>query len=138
MRPKDLSAEAASVFKVYTWIGCSEATALDLVRQDGLVEESEGDGLARSLGAIFSLSEDAARVAAQGRGSVSEFGRGSRDGYSSGDVFDRARATLNEMSDAEVDSMLIEEQRRRKNPKASPAKSVGSRPAVISEHTGGR
>jgi hypothetical protein len=90
VQPKDLSEEAASAFEVYRWMGVSESAAMDLLRADGLVEESGVDesgvgGLAGSLGNIFGLSEAAARVASRGRGSVSEVAVRSSAGLQPGD-----------------------------------------------------
>jgi hypothetical protein len=73
LRVEDLRGEARDAYRMWhDFFGLSEASALDLVRADGLVEESGVDGLAGSLGNIFGLSEAAARVASRGRGSVSE------------------------------------------------------------------
>jgi hypothetical protein len=83
LRVEDLRGEARDAYRIWhDFVGLSEASALDLVRADGLVEESgvDGsgvhgsgvDGLAGPLGNIFGLSEAAARVASRGRGSVSE------------------------------------------------------------------
>jgi hypothetical protein len=122
MQPKDLPAEARSAFNVWRWMGVSEQAAMDLLRQDGLVEES---GLAGSLASIFSLNEEAAKVAARGRESVSE-ARGWDSSRSSGDVFEAAREALARMSDAECDQVLVEEQKRRKASKATSGSSGGS------------
>jgi hypothetical protein len=78
LRVEDLRGEARDTYRMWhDFFGLSEASALDLLRADGLVEESgvDGsglDGLAGSLGNIFGLSEAAARIASPGRGSVSE------------------------------------------------------------------
>ena len=126
LRAEDLRGEAADAFRMWhDFFGLSEESALRAVAQDGLVEESEVDGLAGSLASIFSLSEGAARVAARGRESVSGT-RGWDSSRSSGDAFAVAQEALSRMSDAECDAMLEEQQRRRKAKKASPAQSGGS------------
>lgn len=93
LRVEDLRGEARDAYRIWhDFFGLSEASALDLVRADGLVEESgvDGsgiDGLAGSLGNIFGLSEAAARVASRGRGSVSEVAVRSSAGPEPGDAW---------------------------------------------------
>jgi hypothetical protein len=134
VRPSDLSGEAASAFRMWhDFFGLSEESAMNALRQDGLVSSSDDDGgLASSLASIFSLSEGAARVAARGRGS----GATNVAGGATSSNFDEVRSTevrlqraeeaLAAMSDAECDQMLAEEKRRRK--------AAGkAHPAVVSE-----
>jgi hypothetical protein len=98
LRVEDLRGEARDAYRIWhDFVGLSEASALDLVRADGLVEESgvDGsgvhgsgvDGLAGPLGNIFGLSEAAARVASRGRGSVSEVAVRSSAGPEPGDAW---------------------------------------------------
>jgi hypothetical protein len=98
LRVEDLRGEARDAYRIWhDFFGLSEASALDLVRADGLVEESgvDGsgvhgsgvDGLAGPLGNIFGLSEAAARVASRGRGSVSEVAVRSSAGPEPGDAW---------------------------------------------------
>jgi hypothetical protein len=84
---EDLRGEARDAYRMWhDFFGLSEASALDLVRADGLVEGSGVDGLAGSLGNIFGLSEGAARAASRGRGSVSEVAVRSSAGPQPGDA----------------------------------------------------
>jgi hypothetical protein len=145
-RPEDLPAEAESVFDVYRWMGVSESAAMDLLAQDGLVEQRGIDRAAATFGSVFGLSAEAAATAARGRMSASEAkrfwdssgGGSSNTGGSSTtcDVFEATRRTLDAMSDAEVEQMLVEEQQRRKNHKVTPAQAGGPakrQPTVVSE-----
>jgi hypothetical protein len=75
-------------------MGVSEAAAMDLLRQDGLVEESSSgvDRTANMFRETFGLSESAARVAADGRDgrsarSVSEVARRSAARPEPGDAW---------------------------------------------------
>jgi hypothetical protein len=72
IRPDDLRGEAADAYRVWrNTFGLSESAALAAVQQDGLVQLSEHDQLARTFREVFDMSESAARVAADGRGGPS-------------------------------------------------------------------
>jgi hypothetical protein len=128
VRREDLSGAALDAFRVWhNFFGLSESAALNAVVADGLVGVSEDDRLAGSFRGIFSLTESAARVAAEGRRQASELGVS----RSEPDVAERrlqvAEAALAAMSDAEVDRMYAEEQQRPKfRAKTTPAKSGGA------------
>jgi hypothetical protein len=71
MRPEDLPADAPAAFSVWRWMGVSESAAMDLLHEDGLLPITEHDQLTGMFRKVFSMSEGAARVAADGRGGPS-------------------------------------------------------------------
>jgi hypothetical protein len=71
MRPEDLPADAAAAFSVWRWMGVSEAAAMDLLHEDGLLPTTKRDQLTDMFRKVFGMSEGAARVAADGRGGPS-------------------------------------------------------------------
>jgi hypothetical protein len=71
VQPEDLSAEAASAFRVWRWMGVSESAVMDLLHEDGLLPTTELDQLTKTFREVFDMSKGAARVAADGRGGPS-------------------------------------------------------------------
>jgi hypothetical protein len=119
----------------------SEAAALKLVVEDGLVERPGIDAAADTFARIFNLSEEAARAAARGRMTASEaqdFWDSPTSSSAGGAALSEAKRLLDSMSDAECDQLLEEQAKRRKAKKATatskvPAKASGTRPVAVSE-----
>jgi hypothetical protein len=68
MRPEDLTGKARDSYRMWHHtFGLSEQSAMNLLRQDGLLPTSDRDRAVSMFRTTFSLTEQGARVAAGGR-----------------------------------------------------------------------
>jgi hypothetical protein len=67
MRPDDLRGSAREAYNMWRRLGLSEQSAMGALEQDGAIQLSEGEKLARRFQKIFYLSEAEARRAVDGR-----------------------------------------------------------------------
>jgi hypothetical protein len=69
MRPEDLTGKARDSYRMWhDTFGLSEQSAMNLLRQDGLLPTSDDDRVVSMFRNTFGLGEEGARLAAGGRG----------------------------------------------------------------------